>query len=144
MLPNVLPLEASHGSLDNFERPPILITLDSFLMKKMVQFFHPMGRRMNLHSLAIETTFCSCKIFFWINCKKSQHDGSDLRYDVANATQSDTPVFVNINLHSLFPEFTAIGFGLKISNSNLVYAHEAFIETEQSKGKEAKDTRLSC
>ena len=29
MLPNVLPVEASHSSLDIFERAPLLITFDS-------------------------------------------------------------------------------------------------------------------
>ena len=34
--------------------------------------------------------------------------------------------------------------GMKVSNSNGVHAQKAFIETEYSNGKEAKDTWLSC
>ena len=69
---------------------------------------------------------------------------ADLRYDAANSAQSDLPVFVNNILQSLFSVCTVTAKGMKFSNSNGVYAHKVFIETEYSKGKKAKDTWLSC
>ena len=106
MLPNVLPLEASHSSLDIFERSLVLITFDSSFEQKMVRFFHPMGRRLNLRLLVIETTFWTCKKNLEIKCKVTQTDGTDLRYDGTSAANSDNPIFVNNTLHSLFSECT--------------------------------------
>ena len=59
-----------------------------------------MGRRLNLELLVIEKTFWTCKKNFWRQkCELSQTDGSDLRYDAANAAQCYTPVLVNDTLH---------------------------------------------
>ena len=87
--------------------------------------------------------FRIAKTFLQIKCKLSQNDVSDLGYDAANAAQSDTPVFVN-TLHSLFSVCTITVNGMKVSNLNVVYAPKAFIETEYSNGKEAKETWVSC
>ena len=104
-----------------------------------------MGRHLNLKLLAIQTTFWTCKKFFLeINCNLSQCDGSDLRYDAANAAQVDVPVLVNSALHSIFSECIVTANGVKVSNSNGVYAHKVFIETKCSNRKEAKDTCLIC
>ena len=64
LLPNVLPLEVSHSSLDIFERSPVLITFDSSFEQKTGLFIHPMGRRLNLRLLVIETIFWLAKTFF--------------------------------------------------------------------------------
>ena len=52
------------------------------------------------------------------------------------------PYFSNNALHSLFSECTVIANGVKISNTNGNHAHKAFIETEFSSGKTAKNTWL--
>ena len=67
-----------------------------------------------------------------------------MRYDATDPTVTDSPIFVNNTLHSLFSECTVTANGIKISNANGVYAHKAFIETEFSNDREAKDTRLKC
>ena len=54
------------------------------------------------------------------------------------------PSLLKKTLHSLFSDCTVTANGIKISNSNGVYAHRAFIETEYSNGKEDKDTWLRC
>ena len=43
MLPNVLPVEASHGSLDLFEGPPVLITFDTSFEQKVGPLYSPNG-----------------------------------------------------------------------------------------------------
>ena len=73
-----------------------------------------------------------------------QNDGTDLRYDATDAHATDSPIFVNSTLHSRFSECTVTANGIKFSNANGLYAHKAFIETEFSNGKEAKDTWLRC
>ena len=79
-----------------------------------------------------------------IKCKVTQTDGTDLRYDGTSEANYDNPIFVNNTFHWLFFGMYSTAKGIKISNSNGVYAHKAFIETEYSNGKEAKDTWLRC
>ena len=84
------------------------------------------------------------KLFLEMKFKIIRNDGNNLRYDAADATMTDSTIFVNNTLHSLFSECTVTANGIKISNANWVYAHKAFFETEYSNGKEAKDTWLRC
>ena len=145
MLRNVLPLEASHSSLDNFERSPVLITFDSSFEQKIGPIYSPNGPTLEFEVVGDRNSFLDLQKFFLeIKCKVTQTDGTDLRYDATSAANSDNPIFVNNTLHSLFSECTVTANGIKISNSNGVYAHKAFIETEYSNGKEAKDTWLRC
>ena len=145
MLPNILPLEASHSSLDIFERSPVLITFDSSFEQKIGPIYSPNGPTLEFEVVGDRNNFLDLqKIFLEIKCKIKQSDGNDLRYDATDATQTDTPIFVNNTLHSLFSECTVTANGIKISNANGVYAHKAFIETEYSNGKEAKETWLRC
>ena len=50
----------------------------------------------------------------------------------------------NNALHSLFSKCSVSANGVKISNKNGNYAHKAFVETEFSSGKTAKNTWLIC
>ena len=145
MLPNILPLEASHSSLDLFERSPVLITFDSSFEQKIGPVYSPNGPTLEFEVVGDRNNFLDLqKIYLEIKCKIIQSDGNDLRYDATDATLRDSPIFVNNTLHSLFSECTVTANGVKISNANGVYAHKAFIETEYSNGKEAKDTWLRC
>ena len=83
------------------------------------------------------------KLFLEINCKISRNNDSDLRTGT-DATNTDAPYFSNNALHCLFSECTVSANGVKISNTNRNYAHKAFIETEFSSGKTAKNTSLVC
>ena len=65
VFPNVSTVEVSHSSLDILSDHQIRLFLFLLSNKKMVQFFHPMGRSLNLKLLAIEITFWTRKIFFW-------------------------------------------------------------------------------
>ena len=83
------------------------------------------------------------KLLLEIKCKISRNNDGDLRTGT-DATNTDAPYFSNNALHSLFSECTVSANGVKISNTNGNYAHKAFIETEFSSGKTAKNTWLVC
>ena len=110
--------------------------------KKFSPIYSPNGPTLEFEVVGDRNNILDLQEKFFGN--KLQNDGSDLRYDATNAAQSDAPVFVNNTLHWRFSECTVSANGMKVSNSNRVYAHKAFIETEYSNGKEAKDTWLSC
>lgn len=145
MLPNILPIEASHTSLDIFERSPVLITFDSSFEQKVGPTYSPDGPTLEFEIVGDRNNFLDLqKIFLEIKCKILQNDNNNLRYDNTSTANSDLPIFVNNTLHSLFSECTITANGIKISNSNGVYAHKAFIETEFSNSQEAKKTWLKC
>ena len=50
MLLNVLPVEASHSSLDQFERPPVLITFDTSFELKIGPLYSPNGTYFGIRS----------------------------------------------------------------------------------------------
>ena len=145
MLPNILPLEASHSSLDIFEQSPVLSTFDSSFEQKIGPIYSPNGPTLEFEVVGDRNNFLDLQKFFLeIKCKTEQSDGNDLLCDATDATQTDTPIFANDTFHSLFSECTVTANRIKISNANGVYAHKAFFETEYSNGKEAKDTWLRC
>lgn len=47
-------------------------------------------------------------------------------------------------MHSLFSDCYILANGTKVSSANGLHGHKAFVETEFSYGKEAKDTWLTC
>ena len=102
MLPNMLPLEASHSSLDIFEESPVLIAFDSSFEQKISPIYSPNRPTLEFEVVGDRNNFLDLqKIFLEIKCNIEQSDGNDLRYDVTDATQTDTPIFVNNTLHSI-------------------------------------------
>ena len=145
MLPNVLPVEASHSSLDLFERPPLLITFDTSFEQKVGPLYAPNGPTLEFEVVGDRTNFIDLQnIYLEVKCKILQSNNNNLRYNAADAALSDSPIFVNNTLHSLFSDCSVTANGIKISSSNGNYAQKAFIETEYSHNKEAKDTWLKC
>ena len=65
-----------------------------------------------------------------------------MEYVGGTPAQQEKPAFVNNTLHSFFSDCNITANGIKISSANGNYAHKAFIETEFSHNKEAKDTWL--
>ena len=93
-----------------------------------------MGRRLNLKLLAIETTFS--------RKKAKNHKTMAQTYDM---TQLMPPQLIPLFLTTLFTRFFLNVHLMPMERFELgVYADKAFIETENSNGKEAKDTWLSC
>ena len=119
MLPNILPLEASHSSRENTERSPNLITFDSSFEQKIGPIYSPNGPTLEFEVVGDRNNFLDLqKVFLEIKCKIKQSDRIDLRCDATDATQTDTPIFANNTLHSLFSECTVTSNGVKISNAN--------------------------
>ena len=145
MLPNVLPIEASHSSLDIFERPPLLVTFDSSFEQKIGPLYAPNGPTLEFEVTGDRTNFIDLQnIYLEVKCKISKPDGTEMEYLAGTPAQQEKPVFVNNALHSLFSDCNITANGIKISSANGNYAHKAFIETEFSHNKEAKDTWLKC
>ena len=78
------------------------------------------------------------KFLFELNCKITRTNDADLR-NGADAPNTDLPHFSNNALQSLFSDCTVSTNGVKFSNTNGNYAHKAFIETEFSSGRTAKN-----
>ena len=145
MLPNVLPVEASHSSLDIFERPPLLITFDTSFEQKIGPVYAPNGPTLEFEVTGDRTNFIDLQnIYLEVKCKIVQANGDPLRYHASNATERDTPKFANNTLHSLFSDCSITANGIKISSANGYYAPKAFLETEFSSNREAKETWLKC
>ena len=79
-----------------------------------------------------------------VKCKIVKADKTNSNYVTGDATQQDSPVFVNNTLHSLFADCTVTAQGVKVSSENGLYAHKAFIKFEFSHNMEAKNTWLEC
>ena len=144
MITNLLPAEATHTTLDLFEKQPLLITFDNGFTQKVGPSYSPDGPMLEFEVVGDRNNFIDLqKIILEIKCKIKRSDNSNLRTGT-DAAGRDTPYFVNNTLHSLFSDCTVSANGLKISNSNGNYAHKAFIETEFSHSSAAKDTWLVC
>ena len=142
---NALPIETSHTSLDIFERPQLLVNFDGSFEQKIGPLYAPNGPTLEFEVKGDRTNIIDLQnIYLEVKCKIVKTDNTNLNYVTGDATQQDTPVFVNNTLHSLFSDCTVTAQGVKVSSANGLYAHKAFIETEFSHNKEAKNTWLEC
>ena len=92
MLPNVLPVEASHSSLDIFERPPLLITFDSSFEQKIGPLYAPNGPTLEFEVTGDRTNFIDLQnIYLEVKCKISKTDGSNLEYVAGTPAQQEKP-----------------------------------------------------
>ena len=145
MLPNNLPFEASHSSLDLYERSPLLNNFDASFEQKIGPLYAPNGPRLEFEVTGDRTNFIDLQnIYLEVKCKILQSNGNDLRYDATSTANSDLPCFVNNSLHSLFADCNIKAEGVQVSSSNGNYARKAFIETEFCHNQEAKNTWLKC
>lgn len=141
----MLPAEATHSSLDLFEKAPLLVTFEQAFEQKIGPLYSPNGPNLEFEVIGDRNNFIDLqKIYLEIKCQIKQTTGDDLRYDAGTPANSDDPYLKNNSLHTLFSDCTVSANGLKISNSNGLYAHKSFIETEFSHSSDAKDTWLSC
>ena len=148
MIANLLPSEATHSSLDLFEKPSLLVTFDGSFCQKLGPVYSPNGPMLEFEVAGYRNNFIDLqKIFLEVKCKIVQSSEANLKYDgtaAADVTKTDAPYFCNNVLHSLFSDCRVSANGLKISNANGNYAHKSFIETEFSHNKDAKNTWLTC
>ena len=143
MIANLLPNEATHSSLDLFEKPALLVTFDGSFCQKLGPVYRPDGPMLEFEVTGDRNNFIDLqKIFLEIKCKIVQSSGADLKYDdaaTADTARTDAPYFCSNVLHSLFSDCTVSANGLKISNANANYAHKSFMETEFSHNKDVRE-----
>ena len=147
MTANLSPTEATHSSLDLFEKPSLLVTFDGSFCQKLGPVYSPNGPMLEFEVAGDRNNFIDLQKIFLVKCKIVQSSEANLKYDgtaAADVTKTDAPYFCNNVLHSLFSDCTVSANGLKISKANGNYAHKSFIETEFSHNKDAKNTWLAC
>jgi hypothetical protein len=146
MITNLLPNEATHSSLDLFERPSLLVAFNGAFEQKIGPVYSPNGPTLEFKVVGDRNNFLDLQhIYLELSCNIRQQNGDALKYDGGHAiADSDEPKFVNNILHSLFSDCDVTANGIKISSANGLYGHKSFVETEMSHGKAAKETWLTC
>ena len=145
MISNELPTEATHSSLDLFEKSPLLVTFEKAFTQKHGPSYSPDGPMLEFEILGDRNNFIDLqRTRLEIVARVVQNNGSVLRSHGTEAAQRDTPYLVNNPLSSLFSECTMSLNGEKISTTNANFAHKSFIESEFSHGNDAKKTWLAC
>ena len=147
MIANLLP-EATHSSLDSFEKPSLLVIFDGSFCQKLGPIYSPNGPMLESEVAGDRNNFINLqKNFLEVKCKIVQSSEADLKYNVgtsAGVTETDSSYFCNNVLYSLFSDCTVSASGLKISNANGNYAQKSLLESKFSHNKDAKITRLAC
>ena len=107
MIANLLPNEATHSSLDLFEKQSFLITFENAFDQEIGPVYSPNGPMLEFEITGDRNNFVDLqKIYLEIRCKVKQSNGADLRYDNTDPTVSDSPFLVNNSLYSLFSDCT--------------------------------------
>ena len=99
--------EASHSSLDLYEKPPLLVTVDQSFEQKTGPLYSPSGSSLEFEVVGDCNNFKDLrKIHLEIKCRIQNVDSTDLRYDAGDPANTDAVFFVNNVLHSLFADCT--------------------------------------
>ena len=131
MLNKVLRVETSFSSLNIFERPPLWITFNTSFQRKFGRVYAPIGSTLEFEVVGDRTSFIDLQnAYLEMKCRILRTNAYKLDYDAADAAATDSPLFVNDALHSLFFECRITANGIKLSSANGNYAQKAFIETE--------------
>ena len=95
MIANLLPTEATHSSLDLFEKQALLVTFDVGFCQKLGPVYSPDGPMLEFEVTGDRNNFIDLqKIFLEVKCKITQSSGADLKYDAgaaADITKTDAP-----------------------------------------------------
>ena len=95
MIANLFPSEATHSSLDLFEKPSLLVTFDGSFCQKLGPVYSPNGPMLEFEVAGDRNDFIDLqKIFLEVKCKIFQSSEADLRYDAGAAphvTKTDAP-----------------------------------------------------
>ena len=112
---NVIPSEATHSSLDLFEKPPLLLTFDQSFEQKTGPLYSPSGSSLEFEVVGDRNHFIDLqKIFLEIKCRKQSVERTDFRYDAGDPAKNDAAFFVNNVHHSLFADCTVSANRIKI------------------------------
>ena len=73
----ILPAEATHSSLDLFEKPPLLVTFDHSFEQKTGPLYSPSGSSLEFEIIGDRNNFIDLqtKIYLEIKCKIKNTDG---------------------------------------------------------------------
>ena len=127
------------------ERPPLLITFDTFFEQKIDPTYAPIGPTLEFEITGDRTNFVDSRnLYLEVKRPITKPECTNLDYHATDATKTDMPMFANNALHSLYFDCTITAKGIKICSANGNYAQTAFLATEFSTNKEAKDTWLKC
>ena len=119
MISNLLPTEATHSSLDLFEKP-LLLTFENAFTQKIGPSYSPDGPMLEFEVLGDRNNFIDLqRTRLEIVARVIQNNGNVLRTHATEAAQRDTPYLVNNPLSSLFSECTMSLNGEKIFNNQL-------------------------
>ena len=111
MITNLLPAEATHTTLDLFEKQPLLITFDNAFTQKLGPSYSPDSPMLEFEVLGARNNFIDLQIpLLEVKCKISRQNDRDLRTGT-DATNTDAPYLSNNALHSLFSECTVSANG---------------------------------
>ena len=144
MIDKILPPEATHSSLDIFERSPLLISFDSSFEQKIGPSYSPNGPTIDFEVVGNRNYFIDLsKIYLELKWRIKKLNGNNLVTGDDDEAQNDSPSFVSNILHSFFVDCNVFANGLKISSTNGLYGHKSFLETEWSHSSESKNTWLS-
>ena len=109
MIANLLPTEATHNSLDLFERPSLLVTSEGSFCQTLGPVYNLNGPLLEFEVAGDRNNFIDLhKIILEVKCKILQSSGANLKYDgtaAAYVTKNDAPYFCNNALHSLFSKY---------------------------------------
>ena len=146
MFSNLIPSEATHSSLDLFEKPSFLVFFENAFTQNIGPSYSPDGPMLEFEVLGDRNNFIDLqRTRLEIVVRIVRSNRNVLRTHATEAANRDTPYFfVNNLLSSLFSECTLSLNGEKISTTNANFAHKSFIETEFSYGNDAKKTWLTC
>ena len=93
----VIPSEATHSSLDLFEKPPLVVTFDQSFEQKTGPLYSPSGSSLEFEVVGDRNNFIDLqKIYLEIKCRILQTDGTDLRFTAGDANFSPTVLFLQM------------------------------------------------
>ena len=118
MIKNISPVEATHSSLDLFERPALLVAFDRSVDQRIGPVSSANGPTLEFKVVGDRFNFIDLQhIDLEVQCSIVKANGTEMEYVGADEARQDKPVFVNNALHSLFSDCDVTANGIKISTS---------------------------
>ncbi len=104
MITNLLPFEATHSSLDLFERQSLLVAFDGAFEQRIGPLYSANGPMLEFKVTGDRNNFLDLQhIYLQFSASIQHQNGNYLRYDAGNDIDlSNYPNFFNNILHSLF------------------------------------------
>ena len=128
MISNLIPGEATHSSLDLFEKPPLLVTFENAFTLKIGPSYSPDGHMLEFEVLSDRNNFIDLqRTRLEIVAQIVRSNENVFRTHATEAANRDTPYFVSNPLSSLFTECTLTLNGEKISTTNGNFAHKGLL-----------------